>query len=407
MAKRLNVLLITNLFPTPVDSYRGIFTYQLVKRLKETCDVTVICPLPWFPAIRALKFLDKWYPFSQVPSQYEVGGIAVASPKYVMIPKVSEALHSFFVFLGTFLTAARLHRERRFDVINAQWLYPDGVAASWIARILRLPTVLTGLGCDVNLDLTVAAKRGQILSALHQADSVTFVSEALRECVRAEGFPESKLSVIPNGVDLGLFRPRPRNECLEALGQPTQGKTIVFVGQILEVKGIDYLLEAAAELRKRRRDFTLYLVGESPDRRGFEQKSQSMGQTDFVKFVGGKTHGEIAVWMGASDVFCLSSVREGWPNVVMEALSSGRPVVASRVGGIPEIIDGSNGILVEPRQSQALCDALDAALNRSWDAEKIHASVARFSWEKAAETYGRIFEEAASAGKKRSEKKYD
>lgn len=403
MDKRLKVLLITNLFPTPVDSYRGIFTYQLVKRLKETCDMTVVCPLPWFPRLSVLRILDKWYPFSQIPCQYEVQGIPVHSPKYFLIPKLSEGLHSFLMFLGMARTVARLHRRKGFDVINAQWLYPDGVAAARLARILRLPMVLTGLGCDVNVDLTVPSKRRQILRAIDQADSVTLVSAALKDRVRREGFADKKLVIIPNGVDVEVFRPRPRNECLQSLGLPMDKRTIVFVGRIVEVKGIDYLLEAAVELRKRREDFTFYLVGDSPMRSEYERKAQSMNAADFVKFVGGKTHREIAFWMGAGDVFCLSSIREGWPNVVMEALASGRPVVAFRVGGIPEIVDEWSGILVDTRKGLAFADALNTALDRSWDARKIRESVARLSWEKAAQRYLDVFIRAAHSKRQTTE----
>ncbi|BAV34013.1 glycosyltransferase [Sulfuricaulis limicola] len=387
MAARLNVLLISNLFPTPVDPIRGVFTCQLAKRLKAICDVTVVCPLPWFPSWARGKMFEKWAEFSRVPGLYEWQGFTVHSPKYPMIPRMSEAAHAALMFPSLYRTVKRLHRLRRFDVVNTHWLYPDGVAAAWCAQLLGLPHVVTALGCDANLFMTQGHKRFQIERAIRKAEGVTVVSEALRQFLVEQGFGDKPIDVIPNGVDAELFRPRDKAECARQLGIVSRGKTVVFVGQLLEVKGIIYLIEAVERLVAGGKDVFVYMVGEGSGRPVYEAEVARRGLSGRIQFVGNRPHSEIAVWMGAGDVFCLPSIREGFPNVVLEALFSGRPVVASRVGGIPEMVNTNNGYLVESGNAAALADALGEALEKTWDANAILATVSHLSWERAGQHY--------------------
>lgn len=398
MSKRLNVLLFTNLFPTPVDPTRGVFIDQLVRRLREHVDLTVMCPLPWFPKWPFLRTLKNWYPFSQIPERYEVDGLPVYSPKYPLIPRVSEAFHASAVFLGAARTVARLHHEKKFDIINGHWLYPDGVVAAWLAALMEAPLVLSGRGCDVNHFLNRWEKRRPILKALERAKKVTVVSEALRARLIHENLPSEKVVAIPNGVDFELFQLSSRPECLAKLDLSITGKNIVFVGQLLDIKGVDNLLHASALLAQHRADFTVYLVGDSSYRKSYEAMAYDLGVATRVQFVGNRPHKEIAAWIGAADVLCLPSLREGWPNVVMEALASGRPVVATRVGGIPEMVNERNGILVEPKQSRQLAEAIGTALEKSWNPSDIRRTVDHLTWEKTAECYARVFEETVKKG---------
>lgn len=396
MARRLSILLISNLFPTPTDPIRGVFTYQLVKRLTALCDVTVVCPLPWFPGWLQGKMFEKWADFARIPTVYEWQGITVHSPKYPMIPKISEAAHAAFMFPALYGTVKRLHRLRRFDAVNTQWLYPDGVASALVARALKLPHVLTALGCDANLFMTQREKKAQIEWALHKAQRVTVVSDALREFMEGHGIGDTPIDVIPNGVDAEVFHPRDKDECARRLGIVRHGKTVLFVGQLLEVKGVIYLIEAVERLVNAGTDVFVNLVGEGANRPIYEAEISRRGMSGRMRLVGNRPHGEVALWMGASDVFCLPSIREGFPNVVLEALFSGRPVVASDTGGIPEMVTEKNGLLVEPMNAVALAEALGTALNKEWDPKSILDSVSHLSWERAAETYLRSLEDAIS-----------
>jgi teichuronic acid biosynthesis glycosyltransferase TuaC len=395
---RLRVLVFTNLFPIPEDPTRGIFTWQLAQEIRELCDVTVVCPLPWFPRWRFLRRFKQWYGFARVPGKYEFRGMQVHSPKYPMLPKVSEPLLGVLMFLGTFATVWRLHRRKRFDVINPMWLYPDAVAAGWIGKLLGIPLVPTALGCDVNLFLGERVKRGQILAMLSRAPAITAVSEALRERMVAEGIPPDRISTTPNGVDADLFFVRDRLKSRQELGLPADGSLIVYVGRLSEEKGLPTLIEAAGRLCRKGREFRLCLVGEGPLMATLQARIAELGVKESIRFVGREDHHRIAVWLGACNVLCLPSLREGCPNVVLESLSSGRPVVASRVGAIPDLVSAGTGILVDAQDAEQLATALDKALDRGWNEARIAASTSAYSWRGAAMRYRKAYQ--AAAGKK-------
>jgi teichuronic acid biosynthesis glycosyltransferase TuaC len=392
----MNVLLVTNLFPTPAEPTRGVFTGQLARELAKRCRLSVVCPLPWFPRWLDVAPLRRWGVFSRVPDHYWIGGQLVCSPKYAMLPKLSEAVHPDLMFPSLWDAVRRLHRLRPVDVVNAKWLYPDGVAAARVAERLGAPLVLSASGCDVNLFLGQAAKRRRILDAVDRAAAVTAVSAGLRDRLEAEGVPPGKTCVIPNGVDAGTFRPRDRAESRRALGLPEGGRRILFAGQLVEVKGVVTLVEAFARLDLRGAE--LALVGEGPVRAACERAARRLGVRERVRFAGAQPHDRVALWMGASDVFCLPSLREGWPNVVTEALASGLPVAGTRVGGIPEMVaEGVNGALAAPSDAASLAAALSRVLSREWDPSGVAATVSSYSWSRAAERYLEVFEKARNA----------
>ena len=393
--KRLRVLLFTNLFPNPVDQTRGIFTEQLARELMEISDVTVVCPLPWFPRWSFLRRFPRWYEFAEVPTVYSVNGVQVHSPKYLILPRISEPLLGMLMCVGTFLTVRKLHRQSPFDVINSMWLYPDSVAAGWIAKLLGIPMVPTALGCDVNRMLKESGKRNQILSMLGRSTSITAVSDALRDGMISNGVPEARIAIIPNGVNGKLFHIRDRQAVRPALGLPADKKVIVYVGRLSEEKGLPTLIEAARLLQKQRKDFLLCLVGDGPLMADLRARVDATDLAGSVRFLGQQSHAAIADWMGACDVFCLPSLREGCPNVVIEALSSGRPVVASRVGGIPDMVGAATGILPEAQDVEGFVNALRIALyERNWDEKVIADSMRGATWASAAKSYELAYRQA-------------
>ena len=394
----LKVLFISQIFPTPVNPTKGVFSEQLVHGLLDYCDVSVVCPQPWFPKLPRWRFLERWHGYSLVPLEYHVNDIAVLSPKYPFIPKWGDSYHSSLLFLGLLRHAFEMRRRFRFDVINAHWLYPDGVAAAWLARIMGVPLVLTGLGCDVNMFMFEKGKRESILRALKQATRVTVVSEELKVHLVEAGIDDELVTVIRNGVNRKLFFPRDQKESVTVLGLRQKGPCVLFVGRLAEEeeKGLRHLIDAFQELVRVRKQLTLYVIGDGPMLKTYTELVQNYGLQQHIQFVGAKAHQDIPIWIGACDVFCLPSKREGCPNVVLEALSSGRPVVASSVGDIPNLIGHDNGILVEPGNSHQLCKALDIALTRKWDEEEICGSVSTLTWDAAASQYYSILLSACS-----------
>lgn len=391
---RLSVLMYSNLFPTPVDPSFAIFNQQLAQELAQVCNLTIVCPLPWFPRWKSLRRFERWHAMGQIPTEYELAGLKVFSPKYPMVPRLSGGKQAALMYYGSRRLVARLHRERKFDVINALWLYPDAVAAERIGRDLCIPMVPAALGCDVNRMLGESDKRGQILDMLQRSRSVITVSDALRQRLVDEGVSPEGIVSIGNGVNSALFHVRDKSAERAHLGLPAARRTVVFVGRLSEEKGVDTLVSATAELKRMRDDFHICLVGEGECRGSIEAAVAAKGLGDVLRLVGKQPHAEIANWIGAADVFCLPSYREGCPNVVIEALGSGRPVVASAVGGIPDMVSPSSGILIPPREPALLAAALNEALSREWDDTAIAASVAENTWAGAAARYRSAYQRA-------------
>jgi glycosyltransferase involved in cell wall biosynthesis len=191
--------------------------------------------------------------------------------------------------------------------------------------------------------------------------------------------------VIYNGVERARYRPRPRDESRRRLGIETEAPTVVFVGNLKPVKGLEFLLAAFATLREKTTGARLHLIGRGPLEADLRKTVIDAGLDDAVRLEGEQSPAEVARWMSAADLVCLPSVNEGVPNVLLEAMACGTPVVASDVGGIPEIVDpGACGYLVAPGDPRELADALERALGREWDREQIRRRTDRFTWERNA-----------------------
>ena len=398
MNKRLKVLFVSNLFPNPQDAERGIFSLQLVKRLQEHCDIVVASPLPWFPNISFLSFMKQYYAFSQIPYQYDTEGVTTYSPKYPLIPKASDALHPLFMGLTLKKNIERLHAQYNFDLIHSRWLYPDSVAVDKIAKSLGLPHVATACGCDVNVHLFNPVEGPQIHNMLDKAEAITVVADDLKKKVLSKNIPEEKISTIVNGVDTSKFHLLDQGKCREQLGVKPDIKSCVFVGRLSSEKSVTTLVTAIANLNKQGKPIKLFLVGDGDERGALEAQAQSLNMgTDQIEFVGRVEHSAVATWLGSADIFCLPSLREGCPNVVLEALGSGTPIVASRVGAVPDLLSEETGLMANPGDSDSLTEALSAAYDKEWDRPLIAESSKQFSWEASAEKYLAAYAKAIAA----------
>lgn len=398
----MNVLLITNLFPNPLEPNRGIFTKQLAEGLRQICDVRILSPLPWFPKLDALKKYDRWYRFAQIPDEAEVHGMKVGYPKYVVIPKFFGFLQSFTMFLSLVFKIARMNSEKKIDVINAQWMYPDGVAATWAAKALGIPVVVSALGCDINLygSEEFPERRRQIIGTLRSAEQSIAISAAQKDVMADDlGADPKRLSVVLNGVNQNQFKIQDRGACLRKFNLDASKRYILYVGRLSDEKGTIPLLKAMGLLHKEKLDpnVKLLLVGMGELYDECLALVNQLDLKDRVIFMKERPYAEISDWMGACTLLCLPSYREGCPNVVLEALACGRPVIASRVGSVPEVLNDSNGFMAEPGNERSLADALKKGLETKWNAETIRASVQSFTWENMAKRYKTIFDAATAA----------
>lgn len=390
----MKLLLVTNLFPTPVDPERGIFTLQLVKHLKNYCDVTVVCPLPWFPNWKILKNQEKWFQYSQVPERYIIDNIEVHSPKYPLLPKISENIHDRLMTIGLTSYIKKLHRINHYDAINSQWLYPDSVAVDNLISSIGIPHIPTGLGCDVNLDIYDKSKGKKILRMLNNSHAVTVVSNNLKDELIKNNIQKNNISVIPNGVDIEKFKVLNKESCRTKLNIKINEPMVLYVGRLSEEKSVSTLIEATSKLIQSNCKIKVYLVGDGPLHQYLLDLVDRLNISKNIIFIGKVEHSEISTWMGATDYFCLPSLREGCPNVILEALGSGRPVIASRVGAIPDIVTNESGILFTPKDVDGLAKALNNAITSKWDSKDISNSVQKLSWDEAAKKYYHVFKNA-------------
>jgi len=388
----LNIAFVSNLFPSKIEPTRGMFNKQLVQSISKQCKVTVVCPLPYFPSINLFKKYEKWFFYSQIPNKYVWEGTLVYSPKYFMIPKISEAFHSFLVFYSIFRVLRFLKLKNRVDIVNAHYLYPDGVASYWACRFLKIPIVLSALGSDVNVYAHKPLISKQIIKSLNECSKATTVSGDLAKKLINLGASSNKIDVILNGVDFSLFQLRNKIEVRSSLSIPKYKKLIVYVGRLSEEKGVKVLIDAARLLKKEGTiDLKVVIIGDGPLRSNLENEAIHKN-CSFISFLGFLNLGDISKWLNAADLLCLPSLSEGCPNVILEALCSGLPVVASNVGGIPELItESENGMLFKPGDSNQLSVVLKKALSRKWSPHELRQSISNRSWKRVAIDYYKVY----------------
>lgn len=377
----MRLLLFTSLFPNAENPVRGTFNLQQMKALARHCEVRVMAPVQWFP-------VQLWHGAgpSAAPARDVIDGLPTWHPRYFLSPLVLRETHAAQMAAALLPHLARVRREFPFDVLLATWAYPEVVVGALAARMLRVPLLAKVHGSDINVQADYPLRRRQILWALSRAHRVLAVSGALRERMVELGVPDEKILVRHNGVDLEKFQPRERGGARQALGLDPEGRHVLCVGYLSEAKAPHVLLEALARLKAQGKlDFTTHFVGCGSLEGKMEELARSLGVAPAVRFHGRRPHEEIPAWMAASDLFCLTSIREGCPNVILESLASGRPVVATRVGGIPELTSPDTSILVPPSDPEALAAALVLALERTWDPEALRASVSHHTWESSAQ----------------------
>jgi teichuronic acid biosynthesis glycosyltransferase TuaC len=388
-APRLRVATVTTFFPNSADRHRSVFVENLVRAMSRRCQVDVISPVPFAPALPA--FPD-WYRQSQIPRRELIDGIEVEHPRFVVLPKLE--LGSGLTYAVGVSRALRRSRDGSTEfVVHGHCAYPDGVGVALAARQMKSPYVITAHGSDINVYARRKSLRWQIRWALRGAAAIIVVSQDLRSKVsQMLGPAAAPLLHIPcAGFDPAVFFPRVRSTLRHELGLRSEARLVIFVGQLVPIKSVDRLIEAWRLLQTAGRlaaHDRLVIIGEGRCGADLAQQAAAGQIADRVIFAGALTQPIVARWIGAADLLCLPSQNEGTPNVIVEALASGVPVVASRVGGIPELITHeSNGLLVPPGDAVALADAIATVLARSWDPERLRQGVALSTWDTiAAET---------------------
>lgn len=399
--QRPKVLTFTTLFPNREQPSHGLFVRERIVELAKLVDLQVVAPVPWFPRIRVLG--ERYYRFSRVPRLEHQNGIVVDHPRFPVIPRVFKTADGVLLAAGCFLWLRKLRRGFRFDLIDAHWAYPDGVAAAILAKLLNVPFAVTVRGDDINVFLHQYWRRPWIRWALQEADLVIALSSELKEIVVSSGIHDSKVAVIGNGINADAFTLVDREVARARLGLAGEGRIILSVGRLHESKGHSLLVEAVGRLASRFRDLSVYIVG-SPDHeadagpaiRDAAVRYDILGR---VHLVGAQEPSMLKYWYGAADVFCLPTAREGSANVLLEAIACGLPCVTTPVGGNPDVIDSRDIGILSSRDVEGIANGIAAALVRSWDRGSISEHGRRRTWGTVAqECNARLLAVARSRG---------
>ncbi len=388
--KRLRVLAMTKLFPSAAEPLLAPFNRQQFAALGRRCDLTVLATVPWFPGRKLVAAT----PPPEPPRRETIDGLDVAHPRTLYVPRMPG--------VGGFLYAASILRDvlaRRgaIDVLFAAWAHPDGSAAILLGELLRLPVVVKVHGSDVNVLSEMSGAARNLRWLLPRATRVVAVSRPLAERLRDLGVHQEKIDLVYNGVDSSRFRVRDRAEARRSLGVAADRELALFVGNLKKAKGVVDLLEAWIQVAAARPRADLVIVGEGEDRPACEALVARLGGR--ARLLGARPPDEVGTWLAACDLLTLPSWAEGTPNVVLEALASGRRVVATIVGGIPDLVTSPEvGVLVTPRDVGALADALTGALGVPYDPNDVARASVAGDWDHSAERLLETLTRAASGG---------
>lgn len=394
----MNILTYTSLFPNSLQPAHGVFVYQRMVHFasRPGNQVVVVAPVPWVPAWIVG---SKYKRVREIPYEELIGGLTVYHPRYLLIPKISMAVHGLLMFLGTHRLVQKLKRSEKIDAIDAHYVYPDGFAAVLIGLMLKLPVVVSARGTDMNLFPGFKLIRPMIRWALRRVIGGIGVCTPLREAMVEMGLLPEHSAVIGNGIDLERFRAVEQGEARRSLALPMDATILVAVGALIPRKGFHFLIPAFAKIVQEKPRSHLYIVGEGEQRRELEDLAKQQGVDDRVHLVGGCPNEKLQNWYSAADLSCLVSSREGWPNVLLESLACGTPVVATKVWGVPEVIVSPTlGVLVE-QNVEAIAQGLKGALNRRWDRQALIRHAGSRTWGVVAEEVEQYFSSRLGSAK--------
>jgi teichuronic acid biosynthesis glycosyltransferase TuaC len=380
----LRLLTFSTLYPSDQRPTHGVFVENRLRHLIASGEVasTVVAPVPWFP-LSSPRF-GAWSAYARTNRQETRHGVAVYHPRYPVIPKLGMSVSPWLLYRATLPLLRRLSREQRPDAIDAHYVYPDGVAATWIGHALGLPVVITARGTDVNLIPRYAIPRWLIQGTIRRAAALVTVSAALKQAVVALGAPADKVTVLRNGVETSLFRP-PDDRAAVRAALGLAGPTLISVGLLIDRKGHHRIIEAMAALP----GCTLLIVGEGPERSRLTSLIDRLGLGARVRLLGARPHTDLPSLYGAADALVLASTREGWANVLLEAMACGTPVIASNIWGNPEVVRSpSAGLIMQHNTPEGIVATTRQLFSALPDRAETRAYAEQFSWDET--TAGQI-----------------
>ena len=387
----MRVLAITKIFPNAAEPLSAPFNRQQFSALADHCDLTVMATIPWFPGAGLLGKYSTAGKLAAVPRRETIAGIDVTHPRTLFVPK--GAFATWGPLYAASIAPALARYRNKVDVVLGSWAYPDGFAAVIAAKLLGVPCVVKLHGSDINIVAKLPGARRMTAWALPRAERVVAVSRPLADEVIALGCSPDRVKVVMNGVDAELFTPGDRAVARRELDLPA-GPLAIYVGNLKPEKGVLDLGRAWEAVLRQVPDATLLVIGDGPLTAELEAVTRQHGER--VRLIARQPLERIPLYMAAADILVLPSHSEGTPNVVLEALASGRRVVATTVGGVPDLITSPTlGALVPPGEPAELASAIATALRSPYDAQEVARLGARGGWAASASALHAVLTEAA------------
>ena len=365
----MKVLVISYMYPNARNPNLGIFIEERLINLSRVCDVKLINPYPWIPPFGLLK---RW----TMPYFQKQNNIEIYRPKYFPLP---GSFFNFIKGIWCFIFIKReikgINRKFNFDIIHAHRVFPEGFAAVLLARIYKKPAIVTIHGSDINFAAKNPIIKKMVTFTLKKASKIIVVSKTLKKLILELRAPEEKIEVLLNAVDTNKFKPQNKEDARNKLSLDLNKKIILFVGNLVDVKNPLFLIEACHRLKERGVDnFVLVMIGDGYLKNKIKNKITEYCLEKLIFLIGLQSHEKIPLWMSAADFLVLPSKNEGMPTVVLEAMACALPVIATEVGGIPEIIkDYNNGILIPSDD----IEKLEKGMSRLINDEKLREEISR------------------------------
>ncbi|MFQ5533346.1 MAG: glycosyltransferase family 4 protein [Sphingomonadales bacterium] len=373
----MKLLTFSTLYPNAKMPHHGVFVENRLRHLVRDGAVQsrVVAPIPWFPCRHSM--FGQYATFAAVPQRGERHGISIQYPRFPLLPKFGMSAAPFLMFHALKPVLNRILRSGYdFDLIDAHYFYPEGVAAVMLGEALGKPVTVTARGTDLNLIPRYKIPRHLIRRAALRAAGLITVCQALKDVLVELGVRPEGVKVLRNGVDLELFRPANRAAARQRL--KLTRPTLLSVGLLIARKGHDLVIRALCELP----EFDLLIVGEGPEQAALIALAAKLGVSERVRFLGRVPHDQLREIYSAADIVVLASSREGWANVLLEAMACGTPVAASNVWGTPEVVASRDaGILMDERTPAALTRAVRELAHNLPDRQATRAYAEGFSWE--------------------------
>ncbi len=373
----MKILTFSTLYPNAASPNHGIFVETRLRHLLQSgsVDARVVAPVPWFPSSNPR--YGRYAAYARAPRQEQCRGIDVIHPRYLSLPKIGMTVAPFLLAAGALSVMADMIRGGwDFDIIDAHYFYPDGVAAAILGEKLNKPVVITARGTDINLLPRFVFPRRLILRAARSAAALVAVSAALKTALTQLGVDSDNISVLRNGVDTRLFHPVDRQVQRARLG--LAGSVLLMVGNLVALKGHEIMLRALPDFP----GACLLIIGEGEEEKTLRTLAGALGVEGRVRFLGAMPQEQLPAYYGAADALVLASSREGWPNVLLEAMACGTPVVSTCVGGTLEIVAAPEaGVLMTERSAPGMLEALNRLFSNYPDRNLTRRYAERFGWD--------------------------